>query len=61
LNDKKLTVLAILNCVEQISSKLGGFYVIKMNLVQNCAVDTHNKISVEIRISADIQTLNNGR
>jgi len=41
--------------VEQIPIKFGGFNEIKMNLVQNCAVDKHTKISVLIRISADIQ------
>jgi len=41
--------------VEQIPIKFGGFYVIKMNSVQNYAVDKHTKISVEICISTDIQ------
>jgi len=45
------------NLVEQISIKLGGFYVIKINLVQTvlCAADKSTKLSVKIRIPADIQ------
>jgi len=53
------------NFVEQISIKFGGLYLIKMNLVetilktilvQNCAEDKHTKISIKIRISAEIQS-----
>jgi len=47
------------NFVEQISIKFRDLYLIKMNLVQLCLIDKHTKISakisVEIRISADIQ------
>jgi len=49
------------NFVERISIKFGDFYLIKMNFGSNCVVDKHTKItvkiSVEIRKSADIQTV----
>jgi len=48
------------NFVEQIPIKFEGFFVIKRNLVQN-AIDKYTKISVklsmEIRILADIQNV----
>jgi len=49
------------NFVEQISIKFEGFtfYLIKINLVQTVSLDKHTKksvkISVKIRMSADIQ------
>jgi len=43
------------NFVEQISIKFGGFLLNQDELSTNCAVDKNTKISVEIRISADIQ------
>jgi len=52
------------NFVEQIPSKFGGFYVIKINWCKLCCRQAHQisiKISVEICISADIQKANIGR
>jgi len=46
--------------VEQISIKFGGFYLNQDKFGTNCAVDKHTKISVEIRISADIQKVKYG-
>jgi len=46
------------NFVKQISIKVGSFYKLEMNLVytvKHCAVDKHTKLSVKIRISANIQ------
>jgi len=42
------------NFIKQIPIKFGGFYVIKMNMVQTAlSVDKHTKISVKGQISAD--------
>jgi len=46
------------NFVKQISIKFRGFYFIKMNLVQNVLYrQAQQNISVEVRISSDIQNV----